>query len=192
MTVSAPQSKTYSADEYLALELESQIRNEYRNGEIVPMTGGTPAHNEIIRMLVFVLTAELRKQPYSIFVTDQRLWIPEGDLYTYPDSMITPRPAELKPGRKDTVMNPIAIAEVLSESTEGYDRGGKFAAYRTIPTFQDYVLIDQYKPHVEHYVKQSENQWLFTEYRSLDQSFTLQSIPVNLTLADLYEAVFSQ
>jgi len=72
--------------------------------------------------------------------------------------MITPRPVELKPGRKDTVMNPIVIAEVFSESTEGYDRSDKFAAYRTIPTFQDYLLIDQYQPHVEHYVKQSENQ----------------------------------
>jgi Uma2 family endonuclease len=89
-------------------------------------------------------------------------------------------------------MSPIAIAEVLSESTEGYDWGDKFEAYRTIPTFQEYSLIDQARPHVEHYVKQLENQWLFTEYQSLDQSFTLQSITVELTLADLYEAVFSQ
>jgi len=191
MTLSAPQPKTYSAEEYLALEVESEIRNEYRNGEMVPMTGGTPAHNEINATLIFLLISALRKQPYSIFITDQRLWIPERDLYTYPDAMITPRPAELKPGRKDTVMNPIVIAEVLSDSTKGYDRGDKFAAYRTLPTLQDYVLIDQYKPHVEHYVKQAENQWLFTEYGSLEQSFTLQSIEVELTLADLYEAVFS-
>ncbi|MEO1520691.1 MAG: Uma2 family endonuclease [Cyanobacteria bacterium J06633_2] len=103
--------------------------------------------------------------------------------------MITPRPVELKPGRKDTVMNPIVIAEVFSESTEGYDRGDKFAAYRTIPTFQDYLLIDQYQPHVEHYVKQSENQWLFTEYGGLDQFFHLQSINVELVMADLYEVI---
>lgn len=190
MTLASSQPKTYTAEEYLALEVESEIRNEYRNGEINPMTGGTPAHNEIIRMVVFLLTAALRKQPYSIFVTDQRLWIPDLDQYTYPDVMVTPRPPELKPGRKDTVMNPIFIAEVLSDSTEKYDRGDKFEAYRSISTFQEYLLIAQEKPHVEQYIKQAENQWLFTEYRDLNATFKLQSIGVTLSLADLYEAVF--
>lgn len=190
-------SKTYTAEEYLDLEVESELRSEYRHGAIIPMTGGTPAHNEIIRMLVFLLTAELRKQPYSIFVTDQRLWIPGGiassqgnrELYTYPDVMVTPRPADLKPDRKDTVMNPILVAEVLSDSTQGYDRGDKFAAYRTIPSLQEYLLIAQDHPHVEQYVKQTENQWLFTEYQSLEASFTLSSVPVAIALTDLYEAV---
>ena len=192
MSIATPDTKTYTAEDYLALDVESDIRHEYRNGDIIPMTGGTPAHNEIVRMLVFLLTAELRKQPYSIFVTDQRLWIPDLDQYTYPDAMITPRPPELKPGRKDTVMNPIFIAEVLSESTEGYDRGDKFAAYRTIPTFQEYLLIDQARPHVDQYVKQSENQWLFTEHQGLDRTLTLSSVNVAIALAELYEAVFSQ
>lgn len=189
MTVSTPQPKTYSEEEYFALELNSEIRNEYRTGELVPMTGGTPAHNEISSVLNALLRIALKGQAYSIFITDQRLWIPERDLYTYPDAMITPRPAELKPGRNDTVMNPIVIAEVLSESTKGYDRGEKFAAYRTISTFQEYLLIDQYMPHVEHYVKQAENQWLFTEYGTLDQSFMMQSVKVEMALADLYEAI---
>jgi Uma2 family endonuclease len=138
---------------------------------------------------VFLLTADLRKQPYSIFVTDQRLWIPKLDQYTYPDIMVTPRPPELKPDRKDTVMKPILLAEVLSDSIEKYDRGEKFEAYRTIPTFQEYLLIAQAKPHVEHYVKQAENQWLFTDYDDLNQSFDLQSVGVTMALADLYEAV---
>ena len=181
--------KTYTAEEYLALEVSSDIRSEFRDGEIVEMTGGTPAHNEITRMSVFLLTAALRKQPYSIFVTDQRLWIPEANLYTYPDVMITPRPPALKPGRKDTVMNPIFIAETLSDSTEGYDRGDKFAHYRTLETFQEYLLISQYQPRVEHYVKQSENQWLFTEYSGLEASLTLTSVEVEIALAELYEAV---
>lgn len=191
MSIATPDTKTYTAEDYLALDVESDIRHEYRNGNIIPMTGGTPAHNEIVRMLVFLLTAALRKQPYGIFVTDQRLWIPDLDQYTYPDAMITPRPLELKPGRKDTVMNPIFIAEVLSESTEGYDRGGKFEAYRTISTFQEYLLIDQARPHVEQYVKQSENQWLFTEHQGLDRTLTLSSVNVAIALAELYEAVFS-
>lgn len=184
-------TQTYTAEEYLALEVESDLRHEYRHGDILPMTGGTPAHNEITRMLVFLLTAALRKQPYSIFVTDQRLWIPELNQYTYPDIMVTPRPPELKPDRKDTVMNPLLLAEVLSDSTEKYDRGDKFEAYRTIPAFQEYLLIAQAKPHVEQYIKQAENQWLFTEYHDLSATVELQSVGVTLTLADLYEAVFS-
>lgn len=192
MTIAPSQTKTYTAEEYLALEVESETRSEYRNGEIIPITGGTLAHNEITATLIFLLKSALRQQPYSIFVTDQRLWIPDGDRYTYPDVMVTQRPAELKQGHKDTVINPILIAEILSDSTQGYDRGDKFAAYRTIPTFQEYLLIDQYKPHVEQYVKQSENQWLFTEYDDLGQTFTLQSVEVAIALTDLYEAVFSE
>lgn len=189
MTIAAPNTKTYTAEEYLALEVESEVRSEFRDGEIVEMTVGTPEHNEITRMFVFLLTTALRKQPYSIFVADQRLWIPDANLYTYPDVMVTQRPPVLKPGRKDTVMNPILIAEVLSESTRVYDRDEKFSAYRTIPTLQEYVLIDQYQPSVEQYVKQAEHQWLFTEYGDLEASFTLSSVSVEIALADLYEAI---
>ena len=182
-------TKTYSAEEYLALEVESDIRSEYRDGEIVPMTGGTPAHNEIAGNLFFLIKAALRSQPFSIFVTDQRLWLPEPDIYTYPDTMVTPRPVEMMPGRKDTVINPILLAEVLSTSTESYDRGKKFACYRTISTVQEYVLIDQYRPHVEQFVKQSENQWLFTEYCGLEGRLQLASVPVEMGLEELYEAI---
>jgi Uma2 family endonuclease len=189
MTAAASITKSYTAEEYLALEVESDVRSEFRNGEIVEMTGGTPAHNEISRMFVFLLTAALRKQPYSIFVTDQRLWLPEVNLYTYPDVMVTPRPPELKSNRNDTVMNPILIAEMLSNSTEAYDRGDKFTHYRTVESFQEYVLVEQYRPHVEHYVKQGDNEWLFKDYSGLKSSFTLSSVGVEIALADLYEAV---
>ena len=189
MTVATRQTKTHTAEDYLALEVESDIRHEFRNGEVVEMAGGTPEHNEIIRMFVFLLTAALRKQPYSIFVRDQRLWIPDAKLYTYPDVMMMPRPADLQPGRKDTVMNPLLIAETLSKSTSGYDRGKKFTAYRTIDTFQEYLLIDQYAPRVEHYVKQGTKQWLFTEYDRLEDSFTLSSVPIEIALSELYEAI---
>jgi Uma2 family endonuclease len=189
MTLTTSPPATSTAQEYLALEVESDVRHEYCNGEIIPMTGGTPAHNEIAATLIFLLKTALRKQPYSIFVTDQRLWIPEVDVYTYPDVMVTARPPELKPDRRDTVLNPILVAEVLSHSTEKNDRGDKFAAYRTIPVFQEYVLIAQDKPQVERYFKQGEDQWLFTEYRDLSATFTLQSVGVEIALTELYEAI---
>jgi Uma2 family endonuclease len=187
MVLVPTEAKTYTVDEYLALEVESETRNEYRSGEIVAMTGGTPTHNEIVGDLIFLLKAALKGKPYSIFVTDQRLWIPERNLYTYPDSMVIPCPVELQPGRKDTVTNPILIAEVLSDSTKAYDRDEKFAAYRTISTFQEYLLIDQSQHHVEQYTKQSANQWLFTEHTGEDARLSLSSVPVEIALADLYE-----
>lgn len=112
------------------------------------MTGGTPNHNEIASNLVALLKATLKQKPYRVFILDQRLWIPGANLYTYPDVMVVPKPLTLQPGRKDTVMNPSLIAAVLSPSTPNYDpcgickaaRSEKFVAYRTIPTFQEYLL----------------------------------------------------
>ncbi len=181
--------KTYTPEEYLSLEIESKTRNEYRDGEIIPMTGGTPTHNEIIGALTVVLRLALKGKPLQVFVTDQRLWIPDRQIHTYPDVMVVPRPITLQKGRRDTVTEPIFIAEVLSNSTKNYDRGEKFADYRTISSFQEYLLIDQKKPHVEHYIKQSENQWLFMEYDNLGDQFTLSSIGVEVNLADLYENI---
>ncbi|MBE9079149.1 Uma2 family endonuclease [Romeria aff. gracilis LEGE 07310] len=189
MAIASSPTEIYTAEEYLALEVESDLRSEYRNGAIVPMTGGTPEHNRITSALNALLWFGLRGKPYSIFITDQRLWIPAVDRYTYPDVMAIANPVELKPGRKDTVTNPVLIAEVLSDSTRAYDRGDKFEAYRTIPTFQEYLLIDPYRLHIEQFVKQSNNQWLFTEYSGLDDRISLSSLPAEISLRDLYEGV---
>lgn len=171
MTVAAPKTRTYTAEEYLALEVESEVRSEFRNGEIVEMTGGTPAHNKVVSALNALLWFSLRGKAFNLFVTDQRLWIPAKNLHTYPDVMVTAEPLELQSGRKDTVMNPVFIAEVLSESTQGYDRGDKFSAYQTIATFEEYLLIDQYQPRVEQYVRQEANQWLLTVYEGQEARF---------------------
>jgi len=156
--------KTYTVDEYLELEIASEILNEYRNGEIIPMTGGTPNHNEIAVNLLAVIKPALRGNPYRLFSADQRLWIPDVKMYTYPDVMVALKPLEIQIGRKDTITNPCFTAEVLSKSTQNYDRSEKFAAYRTINAFREYLLVDQYRIHVEHHVKTATNQWLFSEY----------------------------
>lgn len=184
MTISSP--KTYTAEEYLVSELESDLRHEFRNGEIIEMTGGTPAHNEINGNLLMLLKLALRGQPYWVFVTDQRLWIPDSNLYTYPDVMVAAKPLQLQEGRTDTVINAIFIAEVLSKSTRSYDLDEKFAAYRTIPTFQEYLLIDQFSPQVSHYTKQSDNQWLFTAYAGPEGNIQLSSVAAEIPLAELY------
>jgi Uma2 family endonuclease len=189
MIMRAEEKKDYTHDEYFDFEVNSDLRHEYINGEIIAMTGGTPEHNEITSILNAALRVSLKGQPYSIFVADQRLWIPQHNLYTYPDVMVVPRPLQRQPGRTDTLTNPIMIAEVLSKSTKNYDRDEKFAAYRTLPTFQEYLLIDQYNTHVEQYFKTSANQWLFTEYADLESLIVLSSIPFEISLADLYESL---
>jgi len=184
-----PEPAIITADDYLAQEVLAETRNEYRNGVVVPMTGGTPEHNFIAINLITILKFALRGQAYDLALADQRLWIPEPNLYTYPDVMVARRPIERKPDRTDTVMNPILIAEVLSKSTAAYDRTEKFAAYRTIASLQNYLLIDQYQPHVELYARTGDQQWLFSEYGQLSDQVLLDAVSVELPLTDLYEAI---
>lgn len=189
MIVTQVETKTYTAEEYLEAEINSQERHEFINGEIVLMTGGTPNHNEITSILNAILRVSLKGKPYSIFASDQRLWVPQFNNYTYPDVMVVARPIELQSGRTDTITNPLLIAEVLSKSTKAYDRDEKFAGYRSIPSFQEYLLIDQYRLQVEQYSKTEANKWIFSEYSSIDDRLTLTSIPVEISLAELYENI---
>lgn len=189
MIMQLEEKKIYTPEEYLEFEVNSDTRHEYINGEIIPMTGSTPEHNEIASILNAALRLSLKGKPYSIFVADQRLWIPDRNLYTYPDVMVVPRPLQRQQERTDTIINPVMIAEVLSKSTKSYDRDEKFSAYRTIPTFQEYLLIDQYTAHVEQYFKTSSHKWIFTEYNDMESSISLSSIPFEIRLADFYENV---
>ena len=185
----ALEKKTYTPAEYLEAEILSEERHEYINGEIKLITGGTPNHNDIVSNLLIALKVGLRKRAFRTFVTDQRLWIPERNIYTYPDIMVLEQPIQLQEGRSDTVMNPCLIAEVLSRSTKDYDRSEKFISYRTIEAFQEYLLIDQYQIHVEHYVKTAVNQWLLSEYTDPQVALTLNSVDLKLKIADLYENI---
>jgi Uma2 family endonuclease len=188
MTI-AQTKQYYSPEEYLELEVNSEERHEYIDGQIIPMTGGTPNHNQIAGNFYAPLNFAIKPQPYRVYVTDQRLWIPNRGIHTYPDVMIVKTPLEYKEGRRDTLINPVFIAEVLSKSTKSYDRDEKFAAYRTISSFQEYVLIDQYKMHVEQYFKTENNKWIFSEYEDGDVILSLASVSFQITLADIYDKV---
>jgi Uma2 family endonuclease len=133
----ALEQRTYTREEYLNFEMASEERHEYVNGEIRLMTGGIPDHNELAINLAALLKSALRGKPYRIFRADQRLWIPNRNLYTYPDLMVVEKPLQLQTGRTDTVTNPCFIAEVLSKSTQDYDHGEKFSAYRTAESFRN-------------------------------------------------------
>ena len=180
--------RIYTPEEYLQLEEQAEYRSEYRDGEIIPMTGGTTNHNEISLNLATNLRFSLKKQNYRVYMADVRLWIPRYRLYTYPDVMaIQGEPVYADKGTT-TVMNPILIAEVLSPSTQNYDQGDKFAYYRSIPEMQEYILISQQRYHVMQYAK-TEAGWLLSEYETEDAAIELASVNLELELSDLYTGV---
>ena len=187
--VAQTQRRVYSPEEYLVLEEAATEKSEFRNGERVPMAGGSATHNELAGNAYALLKMALRKQPYKVFIGDVRLWMPECQLFAYPDVMVIAGEPEFYEGRSDTVTNPCLIVEVLSKSTRNYDQGDKFDCYRTIPEFQEYVLVDQYQMHVKHFSKTDEGYWLLREYESKDQSLILASVEVELSLKDFYEAI---
>jgi Uma2 family endonuclease len=189
MIAQVQKNRTYSPEEYLELEIPSVDKHEYIDGEIRLMSGGMPNHNRIIGNLFAALNFAFKGKPYEAFVTDQRLWIPRKRIYTYPDILIVKGELELQEGRKDTLTNPSVIIEVLSKSTQNYDKGDKFTAYRSIPSFQEYILVDQSSMHVEHYVKTEQRKWIFQEYDEVDNALVFASLPFEILLTDLYDKV---
>jgi Uma2 family endonuclease len=180
-------TKKYSLTEYFDREILSETKNEYIDGKINPMAGGTPTHNTIVANLLATIHVALRDQAYRVFAADQRLWIPEPLITTYPDVVVMAEPIAYLEGRNDTLINPIMIAEILSPSTANYDRTDKFAYYRTIPTFQEYLLIFQDRLYVEHFYKEGDR-WIFTAY-DREATIELKSLELAIATAALYHRV---
>ncbi|WP_009632964.1 Uma2 family endonuclease [Synechocystis sp. PCC 7509] len=181
--------KSYTPAEYLELEEKAEYKSEYVNGQIFPMTGGSTNHNKIALNLSFALNGAFSQQDYEIYMGDVRLWIPDKQIYTYPDVMVIAGGTRYFSNRTDTITNPLIIAEVLSKSTQGYDRQAKFADYRTIPSFQEYLLIDQTRIYVEQYAKTGENRWELKECKAEDEAISLNSVGLQVSLKDLYNKV---
>lgn len=180
---------SYTPEQYLELEEKSEFRSEYRDGEIVAMTGGTTNHNKITLNLAASLKITVRGKKYDVYMADVRLWIPRYRQYTYPDVMLIEGEPVYTGTNTTTVMNPSLIAEVLSKSTKNYDQGDKFLYYRSIPEFKEYILVDQYNYHVMQYVKTAEDKWLLTELEGKEKTLSLQTIDFQIQLSDLYEQV---
>jgi len=185
----AIQRRYYTPEEYLALEEAADYKSEYIDGEIIPMAGGTVNHNRITGNIYAALNFAFKQQDYEVFMSDIRLWIPEKRMYTYPDVMIISGKPEFFNNRQDVVLNPRVIIEVLSKSTQDYDREDKFQAYRTISTFQEYLHIDQTQIRVEQYFKTGKKQWSLREYDAEDQAIAFNTVPWEISLADLYNKV---
>ena len=179
----------YSPEEYLELETAAEYKSEYRDGLIIPMAGGTPNHNQIAVNLSAALNFALKGQPYRVFTSDLRLWIPQARLYTYPDVIVVSGQLQFAESRRDTITNPSIIVEVLSESTANYDRGEKFKLYRNIPTLQEYILISQSEMHIEQFAKTADNKWILSEDDQENSILTLNSIQFQISFKDIYDKV---
>ncbi len=179
----------YTPQEYLKLEEKSTEKHEYRNGEIILMTGETTNHNKLAGKFYANLLRELEEKNYEIYMGDVRLWIPRYCEYVYPDVMVVQgSPIYQSPGTT-TITNPSFIVEVLSKSTKGRDRGDKFRYYRSIPEFKEYVLIDQYSILVEQFVKRDDGKWILTEYETKEAILSLESVQFEISLESLYKRV---
>jgi Uma2 family endonuclease len=174
--------------EYLAFERSSEERHEYLDGEIFLMSGGSPKHSQIAISLSFFVYGQLRQKPCTVYNSDQRVQVSNTGLYTYPDlSIVCGDPQFDEDG--DNLLNPTVLIEVLSPTTESYDRGKKFQHYRTLASLQEYVLIGQDSPRIERYTRQPDNQWLLADAAGLEARIELVSIGCTLALADVYEKV---
>ncbi|NDJ16323.1 Uma2 family endonuclease [Myxacorys almedinensis] len=183
------QTRRYTPEEYLEQEETADYKSEYRDGEIIPMTGGTTNHNEIALNLASYLKLHLRRQNYKVYIGDVRLWIPRYHLYTYPDVMLIQGRPMYMGANTTTVTNPLLIAEVLSKSTQNYDQGDKFAAYRSIPELQEYILIDQAQFWVMQHTKTEEGNWLLSECKGEQSRLRLSSVEFEIDFRDIYEGV---
>ena len=186
--MSAEPHRRVSLEDYLAAERQAETKNEYLNGEVFAMSGASREHNLIVWNLSAALHAQLRGRGCEAYVGDMRVHIPATGLYTYPDVAVVCGEPRFEDGELDTLLNPTLLVEVLSPSTEGYDRGKKAAHYRTLDSLREYLLVSQ-ELRVELFTRQEDGHWLLSEASRLEETVTLGSIGCTLRLADVYERI---
>ncbi len=179
----------FTPAEYLELERKADYRSEYFNGEIFAMAGGTPRHSLLQTNLTGELRQPLKKKPCTVYNNDLRILIDQTGLYAYPDASIVCGELEFADGHKDMIVNPTVLFEVLSDSSEAYDRGAKFAHYRKLESLREYVLVSQKEALVERFQRNADNTWTLTESRGLEATLTVASISVTVPLSEIYDKV---
>lgn len=176
----------FTVTDYLSMERNSSDKHEFVFGEIHPTAGVTARHVEIVGNIAGELSNQLRQRPCRVYSTDLRLAVDASQRYTYPDVVVVCGQPNFLDNQLDTLLNPELIVEVLSESTRNYDRGDKFQQYRAIPSFREYLLVDQAKVHVERHTKQPDGTWSLWETDSLDSVIRLESVAVTLPVSEIY------
>lgn len=185
--MSLVQNKLVSPQEYLELERKASFKSEYRNGLIVPMAGASIEHITISDNFTRYLGNQLEGQPCHAYSSD--LKVRTSKTYSYPDITVVCGKLRFEDVESDVLLNPTLIIEILSPSTEMYDRGQKFAEYRELESFGEYLLTSQTQLFIEHYIKQTDGSWKFLEHKGLDKSVRLETINCTLALRDIYQGL---
>jgi Uma2 family endonuclease len=180
----------YTLEEYLELDHNSEEKIEFWDGHIFTLAGASDAHNQIQSNINFALRLALRGRSCLVYPSDMRIKVPIYPPYRHADlSALCGNKIIEKLGKQELLVNPKLIVEVLSDSTESFDRGDKFTYYKSIESFNEYILIAQHRPHITQYVKQSENTWSYQEINGLDNQIHIYSMDCDLDLAGIYENV---
>ena len=183
---------SFTTDEYRAIEETAEERHEYCNGEMIAMPGGSPAHSRIAVDTTTFLNVALRETNFQTYNGDLRIWIPSFNHGTYPDVLVINGEPEFNGSRTDEILNPLLIVEVLSPSTEAYDRGEKFRKYRSLASFCEYLLVSQTEPYIEHYYncdRPNSDRWQWQVYDRVESAIELHSLNIELPMAEVYRRI---
>ncbi|HXR76984.1 MAG TPA: Uma2 family endonuclease [Bryobacteraceae bacterium] len=187
--MSVARSTFLTPEEYLEHERKAEYKSEYLRGEVFAMAGASPLHALIITNLVREFSQALRSRNCNVYSSDLRVRVRPTGLFTYPDVVVVCGAAEFADDQDDTLTNPTLIVEVLSESTQNYDRGQKFQHYRTLPSLREYLTVGQDAVHIEQWTRQPDGRWLLTESSDPAAELVFDSIGVRIGIATLYEKV---
>jgi Uma2 family endonuclease len=187
LVTQAAEQSLVTEDEYIARERLADTKHELIHSQVVAMAGGSPRHNAIAGNVAGSLGNRLQKRRCLVFPGAQRVHVEATGLYTYPDVSVACDGLRFHAKHQDTLLNPCVVVEVLSDSTEAYDRGAKFAHYRTIPSLQEYVLVSQHEHEVEHYRRLDSGQWVLTAYQGASALVALPALGCELPLAEGYD-----
>lgn len=184
------QPKTFlTPEQYLEIERKADRKSEYFNGEMFAMAGAKEAHNPLVANLVARLHQQFRSRPCRVYPSDMRVRVSATGLFTYPDVIAVCAEPRFLGDQRDTLLNPDLLVEVLSPSTEAYDRGRKFEQYKAIESLREYLLVASDRVHADLYTRQADGRWMLTSADRMEDSLTLESVGAQVTLADLYEKV---
>ncbi len=178
-----------SGEEYLAFERASDEKHEYRNGQIVAMSGARRSHNVISTNISGLLWQHLKGKSCETYAGDMRVYLPSEDLYAYPDVVVVCGEPEFQDEVFDTLLNPVVLVEILSETTEAYDRGDKSHSYRKIASLREYLLVSQNQMQIEKYTKHGDGFWMLTDVSGPEGEVPLESIECTLRLSEIYDKV---
>ena len=187
--MSSQRNALLTPGEYLAIERKSEIKHEYFAGEMLAMVGASKRHNLITANVIRVLGNQLLDRPCNVYPSDMRVKVSATGKYTYPDVVVACAEEQFDDAEQDTLLNPIVIVEVLSESTEAYDRGKKFEQYQQIESLTEYLLVAQEPHRIEQYVRQNDREWRYAEYHQAEDVVRINVIGCELTLREVYAKV---